>query len=846
MLQQYFAAKDRHPGVLLAMRVGDFYEFYGEDAETAAALLEITLTGREDGSNGRIAMAGVPFHAVEKYLAKLVKAGHKVAICDQVEDPRKAKGLVKREITRVLTSGTLLEDSMLQAGSNNFLAAVCIQGEKAGLATLDPSTGEFLVTEIDEARPGEKILQELSRLMPAELLYQEGAEEWAKLAREGLGINITEEAGLDSRKSNKTLNKQFDVSHLAGFGIAEKLNAIVAAAMVLNYAESRGLTLSHVNSLTYYSLDGFMHMDPSTRRSLELTQNLADGSRRNTLLSVLDATLTPMGSRMLRRWIDQPLLDIEAIQQRQGAIERIIGNYLARCEVRDQLKKLADMERLVSRCASGIASPRDVMSLKESLDVLPFLDDPVRKLAVGHIKTLRDKIDMHEDLRGILRKALSPNPPLTIRDGGIFLEGYDMELDKLRELSRNGKKYIAKLEAEEKEKTGLDKLKVGYNSVFGYHLEVPKSQIDRVPDHYIRKQTLANAERYITAELKEHESAVLGAEEKAAILEADLFERLRTKINSHAESILRASAGIAEIDVLVSLAETAASKGWTKPELVEEDVLEIDAGKHPVVEATTGGFVPNDLSLSREARLIVLTGPNMSGKSTYLRQAALLTLMAQIGSYVPAKSMKTGLCDRIFTRIGAKDEIALGQSTFMVEMIESANILNNASERSLVILDEVGRGTSTFDGLAIAWAMVEHLASIRSKTLFATHYHQLNRIAERSSVVVNYCVSVQEVGNKVIWTHKVLPGGTDKSYGLQVARMAGVPPEVVSRASQILKSLEEKDQDVEVKPSSDGMQLTLFEPEPNPMVEELKQLDVNQLTPMEALFKLDEWKKNLS
>lgn len=846
MLQQYFAAKDRHPGVLLAMRVGDFYEFYGEDAETAAALLEITLTGREDGSNGRIAMAGVPFHAVEKYLAKLVKAGHKVAICDQVEDPRKAKGLVKREITRVLTSGTLLEDSMLQAGSNNFLAAVCIQGEKAGLATLDPSTGEFLVTEIDEARPGEKILQELSRLMPAELLYQEGAEEWAKLAREGLGINITEEAGLDSRKSNKTLNKQFDVSHLAGFGIAEKLNAIVAAAMVLNYAESRGLTLSHVNSLTYYSLDGFMHMDPSTRRSLELTQNLADGSRRNTLLSVLDATLTPMGSRMLRRWIDQPLLDIEAIQQRQGAIERIIGNYLARCEVRDQLKKLADMERLVSRCASGIASPRDVMSLKESLDVLPFLDDPVRKLAVGHIKTLRDKIDMHEDLRGILRKALSPNPPLTIRDGGIFLEGYDMELDKLRELSRNGKKYIAKLEAEEKEKTGLDKLKVGYNSVFGYHLEVPKSQIDRVPDHYIRKQTLANAERYITAELKEHESAVLGAEEKAAILEADLFERLRTKINSHAESILRASAGIAEIDVLVSLAETAASKGWTKPELVEEDVLEIDAGKHPVVEATTGGFVPNDLSLSREARLIVLTGPNMSGKSTYLRQAALLTLMAQIGSYVPAKSMKTGLCDRIFTRIGAKDEIALGQSTFMVEMIESANILNNASERSLVILDEVGRGTSTFDGLAIAWAMVEHLASIRSKTLFATHYHQLNRIAERSSVVVNYCVSVQEVGNKVIWTHKVLPGGTDKSYGLQVARMAGVPPEVVSRASQILKSLEEKDRDVEVKPSSDGMQLTLFEPEPNPMVEELKQLDVNQLTPMEALFKLDEWKKNLS
>lgn len=845
MLQQYFKAKEGHPGVLVAMRVGDFYEFYGDDAVAAAGALEITLTGREDGKNGRIPMAGVPFHSIEKYLARLLEKGLKVALCDQVEDPKKAKGLVRREVTRVLTAGTLVEDSMLSAGSNNFLGAVSIVDGKAGLATLDPSTGEFLVTEIEGDGLLERLVQEIARVMPAELLHGPGEADVERLSREGLGLVTTSREPPDLRKANRVLLDQFETASLAGFGVEGKPGAIVAASMVLDYAKANGLTLGHVDSLATYSVDSFMRLDPSTRRSLELTQNLSDGSRRNTLLEVLDFTVTSMGARMLRRWIEQPLLDRGRIEARSGAVERLASHVMTRGDLRDALKKVADIERLVSRCATGTATPRDLAGLRQSLMALPEVDDALRKVALEHLHGLRGDLGMHEELARELGSAIVPDAPLTSREGGIFRDGYDLELDKLRELSRSGKGFIAKMEAEEREATGIDKLKVGYNSVFGFYLEVPKSASSRVPDHYVRKQTTANTERYITAALKDQESAVLGAEEKALALETELFVQMRGRIAAQGPELLRTARAVAELDVLAGLAEAALARRYVRPVLVDDDVLEVSDGRHPVVDATTGTFVPNDLCLDGGTRLIILTGPNMSGKSTYLRQAAMVALMAQIGSFVPAGACRLGLCDRIFTRIGAKDEIALGQSTFMVEMVESANILNNATERSLVILDEVGRGTSTYDGLAIAWAMVEHLAERRCKCLFATHYHQMNAISDQLSQVANFRVSVQEVGDQVVWTHKVLPGGTDRSYGLQVAKMAGVPPAVVRRAQEVLEGLERRESAPEVGPSLQRVQMTLFDVEPHLVVKELEGLDVEGMTPVEALLKLDEWKRKL-
>lgn len=845
MLQQYFRAKEEHPGVLLAMRVGDFYEFYGEDAEVAAGALEITLTGREDGANGRIPMAGVPFHSVEKYLARLVQQGHRVALCDQLEDPKQAKGLVKRGVTRVLTPGTVMEDSMLAAQENNFLAAICVQDGRAGLAVLDPSTGEFLVTEIDGDQLEDRLLQELARLRPSELLVSPKAEAFGEAAKAGLGSAVTDQPVLHPERAARKLIEQFEVKNLQGFGIEDKPSAIVAASMILSYAEKNRLALDHVDAIASYSVDGFMRLDIATRRSLELTANMADGSRRFTLLSVLDATSTTMGARLLRKWIDQPLLDVDAIRGRQDAVEQMIGQALARGDLRDGLKAVSDIERLTSRVATGLAGPRDLAALRTSLQALPKLAEPLRKLGLGRIQELRVEIADHGDLADLLQRALVKDPPHSIREGGFIREGYDLELDTLRDLGKNGKAYIASLEAKERERTGIHSLKVGFNAVFGYYLEVSKANLDRVPADYIRKQTTANAERYITAELKEHESQVLGAEEKASALEIDLFARLRTRTAEHTQALLKTARALAEIDVLASLAEVAALRGYVKPEIVETDVLEIDQGRHPVVEASAATFVPNDVGLSAEGtRAVILTGPNMSGKSTYLRQTALIVLMAQIGSYVPAKACRLGLCDRIFARIGAKDELALGQSTFMVEMVESANILNHASPRSLVILDEVGRGTSTYDGLAIAWAMVEYLVAVGSKTMFATHYHQLNALADQMPSVANFRVAVEEYGDQIVWTHRVLPGGTDRSYGVHVARMAGMPPSVLRRADEILGELERRSAPPDVV-TTQRLQLTLFDVEPSPVEQALKDLDVNQLTPLEALRLLDEWKRKV-
>lgn len=848
MLQQYFQAKEAHPGVLLAMRVGDFYEFYGEDAETAASALEITLTGREDGSNGRVSMAGVPYHSVEKYIARLLSKGLKVALCDQIEDPKAAKGLVRRAVTRVLTPGTVIEDSMLSSSQNNFLAAICVLDGRAGLATLDPSTGEFLVTELDGESLEERLLQELARVRPSELLVPSAVQALGELAKSGLGVSVTESEAPSADRAERALRQQFGVKNLQGFGCDAMPGAIAAASMILGYAARNGLNLQHVDSIATYSVDEFMVLDSATRRSLELTSNLVDGGRLYTLLEVLDQTVTAMGQRLIRRWIDQPLLDLKAIQKRQDAIERLIENGIARGDLRDSLKKLKDIERLVSRCSAGLAGPRDLASLKFSLENLPELFRPLHRVAYGRLQEICSGIDEHADLTSTLRKSIVDDPPHALRDGGVLKDGFDIELDKLRSLSRDGKNYIAALEQSERQRTGINTLKVGYNSVFGYYLEVNKTLSDRVPAEYVRKQTTANAERYITAELKDHESAVLGAQQKATNLESDIFHKLRGKVADQSKALLQTARALAELDALCSLAEVAARNGYVKPVITEGGDLEIVAGRHPVVEANRTGFVPNDTSIGghEEPKLIILTGPNMSGKSTYLRQNALIVLMAQIGSYVPATQCTAGLCDRIFARIGAKDELALGQSTFMVEMVESANILNHASPRSLVILDEIGRGTSTYDGLAIAWAMVEYLHGVGCKTMFATHYHQLNELAHQLVGVANFRVSVEEIGDDVIWTHKVLQGGTDRSYGIHVARMAGVPMSVLTRAASILGELEGR-QSAAIAPAPEvqRLQMKLFESD-DPVGRELSQVDVNALTPLEALQLLDDWKRRFS
>lgn len=847
MLRQYFAAKEAHPEVLMAMRVGDFYEFYGEDAVKAAKLLEITLTGRDDGEN-RMPMAGVPFHSVEKYLARLITMGEKVALCDQLEDPKKTKGLVKRGVTRVLTPGTVLEDSMLDSGADNFLAALCVQDGRVGLAILEPSTGLFSVTEIAGAELQERLLQELARLRPTELLVDGPGQPFGELAKATMGSSVTEGAPIGAERARRKLLEQFHVSNLAGFGCDDKPGAQIAAAMILAYAEKNGLPLNHIPGISTYSVDSSMRLDPATRRSLELTQNMQDGGRSLTLISILDVAQTPMGSRMLRRWVEQPLMDVREIRARQDAVERLAASALSRGDVREELGRVRDIERLVSRASTGLAGPRDLASLLASLLALPRLESPLSKVALGRLSELKDAIGDHMGLVNILSDALTQEPPHSVRDGGVIRSGYDAELDKLRELATGGKKYIASLEVEEREKTGISNLKVGFNAVFGYYIEVPKAQIAKVPEHYVRKQTTAGSERYITAELKEHESLVLGAEEKAGALEAELFTQLRQKVANESRDLLQTARAIGEIDALASFAEVAASRGYVKPQLVEDSVLIVEAGRHPVVEASGTPFVPNDVRLGTDesdARLVILTGPNMSGKSTYLRQTALIAILAQIGCFVPAASCTLGVFDRVFARIGARDELALGQSTFMVEMMESANILNHASERSLVILDEVGRGTSTYDGMAIAWAMIERLADIGAITLFATHYHQLNALAEVTPGIANFRVSVEEYGDEIVWTHKVLEGGTDRSYGIHVAKMAGVPHTVLARAAAILEELEERDGGAP-KPAlaaTKRLQLTLFEVEKPPVAEALDALDVNALTPVQALMLLDEWKR---
>lgn len=858
MLRQYFATKARYPGVLLAMRVGDFYEFYGEDAEVAARALGITLTGREDGKNGRVPMAGVPYHSVEKYLARLIKQGFKVALCDQVEDPRKAKGLVKREVTRVVTPGTALEEEILERERSNFLASAVATDERAGISFLDLSTGEFLVTEVTGEDATEQTLQEIARLSPAECLLPEEAEELYELIRKLTNAIVTRIRLPKPGEARQRLLQQFKTQSLAPFGLEEWEAATQAAGSILSYLDENEIQAEHVDRVVTYSLSDRMRLDNHTARSLELVQNLTDGSRRMTLLETVDETQTPMGLRTLRRFLLEPLTNAEEIEQRLSATDALYRAAVPREAIRSILRQVYDMERIVARAATGTANARDLVSLKHSLARLPELKDALRRVppaeggirgrALVLLERIQNEIDPCGELAVELDQALQDEPPVSLREGGLIRSGYDPELDALRSLAKEGKEYIAKLEASERERTGIERLRVGYNSVFGYYLEVPKTQLQRVPQDYIRKQTTANTERYITADLKEYESKVLGSEEKACELEYDLFVRIRGKVAACAGRLLRTARAIATLDVLQSFAEVATRHRYTRPRILAdgEPRIEVRGGRHPVVEAHLGfaAFVPNDVHLSHARSLVVLTGPNMSGKSTYLRQTALIALLAQIGSFVPAEEAEMTVVDRVFARIGARDELASGQSTFMVEMTEAANILHHATERSLVILDEIGRGTSTFDGLAIAWAICEYLAQARALTLFATHYHQLNTLAERLPSVRNFRVAVKEEGDRVIWLHKVLEGGTDRSYGIHVARMAGLPKSVLERATEVLEELEARSEAPNpARVSEARLQLRLFEAEEPPILKRLREINTAELTPLEALVLLDNLKR---
>ncbi len=856
MMRQYFEIKAERPDVLLLMRVGDFYEAYGEDAETIARVLEITLTGREDkGVGGRIPMAGVPHHALERYVTRLIAQGFKAAVCDQVEDPKLAKGLVKRRVTRVLTPGTVVEDAMLDAKTNNYLVAAVL-GDKAagGLGVVDVSTGEFLATEVACDAGTERIVEEVMRLQPAECLLLPGMDELAAAIKAASRAAVTFHQPAARRTSSRqTLLDHFGTPSLRGYGCESLTTGLDAAALLLDYVkQTHQGAAAHIRSLATYSTESFMVLDAAARRNLELTHSLADGARGKSLVSILDRTVTAMGGRLLRKWFDQPLLSLDKIHNRQAAVAECAADALLRGDLRDALRRIADLERLTARVCSGAANARDLIGLKTSLMALPDVATALARAPEGGALTpLCAAVGQVPDaLLELLSRAVMEEPPLLLRDGGLIKDGYDGELDRLRDLRSGGKAFIARIEETERERTGIRGLKVGFNNVFGYYIEISKAggANATVPDDYHRKQTTANAERYITPALKEYEAQVLGAEEKIVALEYDLFCRVRDHIaDTYTAPVLHLAKAVARLDVFAGLAEVALQQRFVRPEVHDGETLEITAGRHPVVEHLQSGtlFVPNDTFLDGDrARLHIITGPNSAGKSTYLRQVALIVLLAQIGSFVPADAARVGLVDRIFTRVGAHDDLASGQSTFMVEMNETAAILNNATPRSLVILDEVGRGTSTYDGLALAWAVAEYLHAVGAKTLFATHYHHLNELEKTLPGAKNFRVAVKEQGDHIVWLRKIMPGGTDRSYGIQVAKLAGVPDPVLRRAGEVLKALEATARGAGQSPAqslaaqTQRLQMTLFEADPHPVLDELTSLDLGTLSPIEALTKL--------
>jgi len=852
--KQYLEIKRQYPDAILFFRLGDFYETFDQDAELTAQELDIVLTSRNVAKGVRIPMAGIPHHALENYLARLIDKGHHVAICEQVGD-EPIRGLFPRKVVRVITPGTVLEPGLLPEDANNYL--VCVVPDqvtlRAGIAYVDITTGEFAVTELDTGANHSALRAELIRLKPAEILYPDKAE-----LLNGFTGHITPwaEWRFEPGRCQEELLRHFQVSSLDGFGLRNMPLAIRAAGGILQYlSQTQASALNMLDRLTTYTLSEFMTLDASTRRNLELTETIRSGQTKGSLLGELDKTVNPMGKRLIRQWVSKPLLDVPLIKRRFDGVDMFFGDGLLRAELRQALKPVGDLERLVTRVVAGTAQPRDLVQIRSSLQELPA----IRSLLESEPQDLGSESPLHSILEeftlcveqlSLLEVSIQDDPPQTLSNTGIIRSGYSMELDEVLTRSQHARDWIANLEGIERERTGIKTLKVGYNKVFGYYIEISRGSASLAPSEYIRKQTLVNAERFITPEMKEYESLVLNAEERIHQIEEKLFKGICEQISANASEMLLTARAIAQLDVLAALAEVAVNSGYTRPEVVEEDVLEIREGRHPVVEHSLSGerFVSNDIIFEASERIRVITGPNMSGKSTYLRQAALIVLMAQMGSFVPADSAKIGLVDRIFTRIGAQDEIHAGQSTFMVEMVETANILHHATPRSLLILDEIGRGTSTYDGVSIAWAVIEFLHNhpdLRSKTLFATHYHELTQLSDLLPGVRNYNVAVSETDGRVVFLHRIIPGGADRSYGIHVGQLAGLPRPVVQRASEILRKLElSSGKAVQIENES-ARQLALF-PETNPLVDEIKELDVNAMSPIEALNKIYEWKKKFS
>jgi len=862
-MKQYWAIKNQYREHILFFRMGDFYELFYDDARIAAEVLGLTLTSRGHGAAGDVPLAGFPYHALDGYLAKMIKAGYKVAICEQVEDPKKAKTIVKREVTEVVTPGTVLTEELLDSKRNNFLVAIYFKGETCGMAKVDLSTGEFTVTEFDRDEAQDYLLN----AQPSEVLVSEEQEEYfRKHVRNLLNFTVTRRPEwLFAREfAYETLLQHFGTLSLKGFGCEDLDAGISAAGVIIHYLqENKKSELAHIRQLSRYFPEEHMILDPATLRNLEILATLMGEKREGSLISMIDRTLTPMGGRMIRQWIQFPLRDVRKINARLDAVEEFFSRREERRRFRELLRKVGDLERLISKISTRRCNARDFLALKKSLQHLPQIRQQLRNFEAQLVQDLRDGLEPLEGLVDLIERAIVEEPPIAITEGGIIRPGFSKELDEYREIAHSGKKWIAGLQEMERNKTGIPSLKIGYNKVFGYYIEVTKTHLSKVPAHYIRKQTLVNAERFVTPELKEYEEKILSAEEKMAELEYELFEQIRQDIAAKAPVIQKNARIIAQLDVLSSLAEVAEAENYTRPKVDDSLIIEIKEGRHPVVEKLLPpgeAFIPNDTYLSNEDhQILVITGPNMAGKSTYIRQVGLITLLAQMGSFVPAKSARIGVVDRIFTRVGAADNLAGGESTFLVEMNEMANILNNATERSLLLLDEIGRGTSTFDGLSIAWAVVEYLHNnprVAAKTLFATHYHELTELELILPRVKNYNVAIKEWGDQIIFLRKIERGGCDHSYGIQVARLAGLPKPVIERAKEILANLEAEQitpnhkprlaQTSRRQPSVRVMQLDLFQRQEDELRKELLQLDINNLTPLEALNKLNELKQKLN
>ena len=863
MMQKYLETKEEYKDCILFYRLGDFYEMFFEDALTASKELEITLTGKDCGLEERAPMCGIPFHAAENYLNRLVQKGYKVAIAEQVGDPKLTKGLVKREVIRVVTPGTIFNSGALDETKNNYLMSIVYVDRTFGVSIIDVTTGDFYVTEFNDSQT---LFDEVYKFTPSEIIcndafYVSGADLTQLKEKLGFTISSLENWYFNDVDCKKVLEKHFATIGLQGLGLVDYEIGMISAGALLQYLyRTQKSEMSHITTIRPYTTGRYMIIDTSTRRNLELTETLREKNKRGSLLWVLDKTKTAMGARLLRNYIEQPLIEKKGIIERQDAVEELCNNYILREEIREYLNPIYDLERLMGKICYQSANPRDLVAFRSSLEMLPHIKHILQEFETPLLSNLGSQLDTLEDLYQLIESSIDENPPLALKEGGIIKEGYNEEADKLRRSKTEGKVWLSELETRERERTGIKTLKIKYNKIFGYYLEVTNSFKGQVPSDYTRKQTLANAERFVTEELKELEEIILGAEDKLFGLEYELFCTIRDTIAKEVLRIQKTAKQLAQLDVLASLSTVAEKNNYTKPAINEKGVLEVKNGRHPVVELMTQNdmFVSNDVYLDNgNNRISIITGPNMAGKSTYMRQVALITLMAQIGSFVPADSANIGICDRIFTRVGASDDLASGQSTFMVEMTEVANILRNATKNSLIVLDEIGRGTSTFDGMSIAWAVVEHISDpkiLGAKTLFATHYHELTELEGTLPGVNNYCIAVKEQGDDIVFLRKIIKGGADKSYGIQVAKLAGVPEKVIARAKELVEELSDADITIRAKeiaklngtnhskkrvPKMDEVdfnQLTLFDAvKDDHIINELKEMDLGTMTPIDAL-----------